>query len=154
MFVWNSTHLTPINGAVQNSTISQQHHHHPTTTLRDILNQKGGKNSCPGSLTGKTLNFIIIFDFSSWFNVMSIFVNNNIFCPFFIGNVPMCTSTVFLAHFDSTTKESKRVPSFYFFPRSTRFWKSDSWCFHVFFLGFAAAIPCKPRIPRCCGSSI
>ena len=81
------------------------------------------------------------------------FVNNNIFCPFFIGNVPMCT-TVFLAHFDSTTKESKRVPSFYFFPRSTRFWKSDSWCFHVFFLGFAAAIPCKPRIPRCCGSSI
>ena len=48
MFVWNSTHLTPINGAVQNSTISQQHHH-PTTTLRDILNQKGGKNSCPGS---------------------------------------------------------------------------------------------------------
>ena len=41
MFVWNSTHLTPINGAVQNSTISQQHH--PTTTLRDILNQKGAK---------------------------------------------------------------------------------------------------------------
>ena len=63
MFVWNSTHLTPINGAVQNSTISQQHHH-PTTTLRDILNQKGAKTVVQ-ALTGKTLNFIIIFDFSS-----------------------------------------------------------------------------------------
>ena len=150
MFVWNSTHLTPINGAVQNSTISQQHHH-PTTTLRDILNKKGQKQlSCSNR---ENIEFYNHFWFLSLILMYCILANNNVFCPFFIGYVPMCT-TVFLAHFDSTTKESKRVPSFYFFPRSTRFWKSDSWCFHVFFLGFAAAIPCKPRIPRCCGSSI
>ena len=59
MFVWNSTHLTPINGAVQNSTISQQHHH-PTTTLRDILNQKGAKTVVQALQQGKFLYFIIL----------------------------------------------------------------------------------------------
>ena len=130
MFVWNSTHLTPINGAVQNSTISQQHHH-LTTTLRDILNQKGAKTVVQALYKENIV-------FNNHFRCNVIFVNNNIFCPFFIGNVPMCTTTVFLAHFDSTTREIKSA-LFYFLPQINKVLEKRQLVFSRIFSGFCCS---------------
>ena len=62
-----------------------------------------------------------------------LFVNNNIFCPFFIGNVPMCTTYCFSSSFWFNNERDKEFLYFISSPDQQGSGKATAGVFTYFF---------------------